>query len=107
MEHRTLNCNQKKTATSSEASLKESDIQISNEVKNEVGNEYIKNAKIQISVNVLDFSFNANSQLNIACPISLVKVSFRVRSNDAQYEEINGSALKIQDDYMRLQKKLS
>jgi len=77
MEHRILNCNQKKTATLSEASLKEDDTQISNvAIKSETDNKYIKNAEIQISVNGLDFRFNANSQLDTACAISLVKANF-------------------------------
>jgi len=70
-------------------------------VKSETDNKYIKNAEIQISVNGLDFRFNANSQLDTACPISLVKANFIPpdsisRSHDAQYEGINDSALKIQ-----------
>lgn len=102
-DHRVRDCNQKKQMTSSSGTSqkKEADGQISNvAVHREHDNEYLKQVEIQINANGLDCKFIVNSQLDTACPISLIKDKFVPPGSISQlesehYEGLNGSVLKI------------
>lgn len=99
-DHLVRDCKKRKQTTA-ETTPKEPEGQISNvTVPCECDNEYRKRAEVQLSAHKIDFKFIADSQLDTACPISLIKARFIptgliVQAKDEHYEGINGSVLEV------------
>jgi len=101
-DHRVRDCDQKKQAASATTSQKEA--QISNVTTDRESkwnsNEFLKRAEVQLSATGLDCRIVVSTQLDTACPISLIKAKFIPPSSilhleNERYEGINGSVLKV------------
>lgn len=103
-DHLMRDCKKKKqtTAVVAATNSKESQGEISNViVPHECENEYRRQAEVQMSADKLECRFIADSQLDTACPVSLIKARFVppsliMREKSERYEGINESALEIQ-----------
>jgi len=103
-DHRVRDCDQRKQAASSTASQKEAEVQIFNVTTDHENkrnsNEFLRRAEVQVNATGLDCKIVVNTQLDTACPISLIKAKFVPPSSildleNEHYEGINGSVLKV------------
>jgi len=100
-DHQRRDCKKRRQATTAAAAAKETQGEISNViVPRETENEYRRRAKLQISADKIECKIIADSQLDTACPVSLVKARFIPPSlimqiENKSYEGINGSVLKV------------
>ncbi|XP_036141752.1 uncharacterized protein LOC105830451 [Monomorium pharaonis] len=104
-DHVMRDCKKKKqttTLTTAATNPKEVQGEISNViVPREYDNEYRRRVEVQISASELECRFITDSQLDTACPVSLIKARFIppsliTRIKNEHYEGINGSALEVQ-----------